>query len=74
MAHLWQGKILVSTLLMVSMIYYLNPAMAQWIEWSLLEKITSLAMLIGVGGLVFVSSLLLLGIRPSTFKTAALSG
>ncbi len=65
------SKIVISTLLMVSVIYYFNPVIERWIEWSLLDKVTSLAMLISLGGLVFLISLLLLGIRPRTFKTAA---
>ena len=66
------SKILVSTLLMVGMITYFNPAIGQWIQWSLLDKISKLAMLISLGGLVFVMSLFLLGIRPRTFKAVAL--
>ena len=66
------SKILVSTLLMVGMITYFNPAIGQWIQWSLLDKISNLAMLISLGGLVFVMSLFLLGIRPRTFKAVAL--
>lgn len=66
------SKIVVSTLLMVSIIYYFNPAIEQWIEWPLLDKVASLAILISLGALVFVVSLLLLGIRPGAFKAAAL--
>ncbi|MFT5312178.1 MAG: putative peptidoglycan lipid II flippase [Paraglaciecola sp.] len=64
------GKIVISTLLMVSMITYFNPLIAQWLQWTLLDKVWNLAMLIFLGGLVFVMSLLLLGIRPKTFKGA----
>lgn len=49
---------------MVFVIQWQLQEMSVWLEWSLMDRIMVLAMLIGVGGLTYLFSALLLGIRP----------
>jgi putative peptidoglycan lipid II flippase len=65
------AKIAIATLVMVITIIYCNPAIEQWIEYSLLDKSFELSKLILLGGIVFLFSLLLSGVRPNNFRGAA---
>lgn len=60
-------KVMISALIMAFAILYFNPDMSSWIGLSLLEKIMLLSQLIVSGGVVFLLSLLVLGVRKSTF-------
>jgi putative peptidoglycan lipid II flippase len=48
-------------------IFMLNPIATLWVDFSLLDKIFELAKLILLGITVFATSLLILGVRKSTF-------
>ncbi|KLV04425.1 multidrug transporter MurJ [Photobacterium aquae] len=55
---------------MVGMLLWLSPAMAQWIDWSLVHRAGWLAALIGVGVVSYVAVVLLLGVRPRHLRAA----
>jgi len=63
-------KIVFSSALMGVVIYVFNPKAATWIDLHLVVKIFELAKLILIGAAVFVISLLVLGVRKSTFSAA----
>jgi putative peptidoglycan lipid II flippase len=48
----------------------LNPIAAYWVYLSLMDKIFELAKLISLGVTVFTISLLILGVRKSTFSAS----
>lgn len=56
-------KVLLAAIIMGSVIWYLAPAIELWQGMAMLKKITWLGSLIGVAVLVYVSALLLFGIR-----------
>lgn len=55
---------------MVGMLLWLSPAMAQWIDWSLVHRAGWLAALISVGVVSYVAVVLLLGVRPRHLRAA----
>ena len=63
-------KIIFASSLMGTAIFMLNPIAASWVEFSLITKIFELAQLITIGATVFAISLLVLGVRKSTFSGA----
>jgi putative peptidoglycan lipid II flippase len=63
-------KIVVASTLMGFVIFILNPAAAYWVDFSLIDKIIELAKLISIGATVFSISLLILGVRKSTFSAS----
>jgi putative peptidoglycan lipid II flippase len=65
-------KIVISSALMGIVIFMLNPISASWVDFSLINKIFELAKLIAIGAAVFAMSLLVLGVRKSTFSAAKL--
>lgn len=63
-------KIIFSSTLMGTAIFMLNPIAASWVEFSLLNKVFELAQLITIGATVFAISMLITGVRKSTFLGA----
>lgn len=63
-------KLMVAASAMVAAIMALLQEMAVWLSWSLTDRAMMLAMLIGVGGLVYLLCALLLGIRPRHLRAA----
>jgi putative peptidoglycan lipid II flippase len=63
-------KLVLAGGVMVAAIIYLQEDMTVWLSWSLMERVMMLALLIGVGGLVYLLCALLLGIRPRHLKAA----
>lgn len=63
-------KIMVASALMGTVIYNLSPVLNAWVEFSLINKIYQLAQLILIGAGVFVLSLLVFGVRKSTFSAS----
>ncbi|MBL4631976.1 MAG: polysaccharide biosynthesis C-terminal domain-containing protein, partial [Paraglaciecola sp.] len=61
-------KIVLASTLMGTVIFMLNPIVAYWVDFSLINKIFELSKLTGIGATVFAVSLLLLGVRKSTFS------
>ena len=64
------GKIVLACILMGSSIYFFNPSTEVWVEMTLMLKIAELAKLIFLGVTVFACSVLILGVRKSTFSSA----
>ncbi|MCL1087607.1 murein biosynthesis integral membrane protein MurJ [Shewanella glacialipiscicola] len=62
------AKAVVSTALMVIVLYYFLPSQQIWLNWHLLERAKALIGLISVGALSYLLGLLLLGIRPWSIK------
>lgn len=62
------AKAVVSTVLMVLVLYYLLPSQAVWLDWSLFERAKALFGLIAIGAVSYFVSLLVLGIRPWSLK------
>lgn len=60
-------KIVSASILMGIVIFIFNPIPNAWVNLSLLDKILELAQLILFGALVFIASLLTLGVRKRTF-------
>jgi putative peptidoglycan lipid II flippase len=63
-------KIVFASTLMGIVIFMLSPVTSAWVDFSLLGKIFELAQLISLGASVFVVSLLILGVRKSTFSAS----
>jgi putative peptidoglycan lipid II flippase len=63
-------KIVFASTLMGIVIFMLSPVTTAWVDFSLLGKIFELAQLISLGASVFVVSLLILGVRKSTFSAS----
>jgi putative peptidoglycan lipid II flippase len=63
-------KIVIASTLMGIVIFLLNPIAASWVDYSLIDKIFELVKLISVGAAVFGISLLVLGVRKSTFSAS----
>lgn len=61
-------KVIIASLIMAAIIFWFNPASQQWLDLSLLMKVTELAKLIALGGLSFVVCLLIMGVRKRTFQ------
>lgn len=58
------AKVLVAVAAMVALLVYLAPAVAQWAQWTFIERASHLLLLIGSGALLYLVVLLLVGIRP----------
>jgi putative peptidoglycan lipid II flippase len=63
-------KIVFASTLMAVAIFVFNPIATAWIEFHLINKIFELAKLILIGAVVFATSLLVLGVRKSTFSAS----
>lgn len=67
---LFIGKLIIASLIMVAVVIWLLADMQQWLSWGLTQRVTTLTMLIGVGGASYLFTLLLLGIRVKDLKAA----
>ncbi|MGS2720288.1 murein biosynthesis integral membrane protein MurJ [Paraglaciecola aestuariivivens] len=65
-------KILLASGLMAATIYYFNPSTQHWVSYGLFEKIQQLTQLIFMGAGVLAVSLLVFGVRISTFSATVL--
>jgi putative peptidoglycan lipid II flippase len=65
-------KIVIASAVMGMVIFMLNPISASWVDFTLIDKIFELATLIAIGAAVFALSLLVLGVRKSTFSAVKL--
>ena len=63
-------KLLVAGGLMVAAILSQLESMTVWLSWTLLERGTTLAALIGLGAGVYLITLLILGVRLKDLKAA----
>ncbi|WP_428466331.1 murein biosynthesis integral membrane protein MurJ [Photobacterium minamisatsumaniensis] len=64
-------KLVIAGTAMVVMLLSVLPAMTQWLGWTLLMRVGWLVGLIGVGALVYLVSVLLLGVRPRHLRAAS---
>jgi putative peptidoglycan lipid II flippase len=62
------AKAVVSTALMVVVLYYFLPSQQIWLDWHLFERAKALIGLILAGAVSYLLGLLLLGIRPWSIK------
>mgnify|MGYP006090310741 FL=1 len=63
-------KVVFASTLMAIVIFTLSPIATYWVELSLINKIYELAKLISLGAIVFVFSLLIMGVRKDTFSAS----
>lgn len=63
-------KIVCATAMMVMALVYLLPSTAAWVDWHTGERIMHLVRLIGIGGLTYLITLIILGIKPWRFRQA----
>lgn len=61
-------KTLLATVVMVALLLYFSPEQAQWLDWSLIERMSHLFALILGGALGYFIALVLLGIHPWRLK------
>lgn len=65
------AKAVVSTALMVVVLYCFLPSQSQWLEWHLIERGKALMGLIALGAVTYLLGLLVFGIRPWSMKRGA---
>lgn len=65
------AKAVVSTALMVVVLYYFLPSQSQWLEWHLIERGKALMGLIALGAVTYLLGLLVFVIRPWSMKRGA---
>jgi putative peptidoglycan lipid II flippase len=63
-------RLVIAVAAMVVVLRWQLQDMQQWLSWGLSERIVSLTVLIGLGGLTYLVALLILGIRPKDVKAA----
>jgi putative peptidoglycan lipid II flippase len=66
------GKIVLACMAMAYTLAVFTPDISDWLEFSLWIKILQLMQLIAIGGAVFTLSLVILGVRKSSFSVAQL--
>ncbi|GAL24850.1 proposed peptidoglycan lipid II flippase MurJ [Vibrio variabilis] len=63
-------RLVVAVAAMVAVLQWQLQDMQQWLSWGLSERILTLMVLIGLGGVTYLVALLILGIRPKDVKAA----
>lgn len=66
-------QVIAATLLMVAALQFVTPEIAVWLALDFVDKAWRLSWIIATGGGVFVLSLLLLGVRPASFRNPKVS-
>jgi len=61
-------KLIVAGCVMIATILWQLQTIDVWLDWSITERIMMLAMLIGIGGLVYIITAVILGIRLNHLK------
>lgn len=64
-------KLVIAGVAMVAAVLWLNPAMDIWLSWSFGSRCLQLAILIGAGALVYLMSVLVMGVRIRHLKAAS---
>jgi putative peptidoglycan lipid II flippase len=67
---LFVGKLIIAGGLMVAAIVWKLEEMAVWLSWSLSERVMWLTMLIGLGAVVYLVTLVIMGVRLKDLKAA----
>ncbi|PSW19049.1 murein biosynthesis integral membrane protein MurJ [Photobacterium sanctipauli] len=65
------AKLALAGAAMVGGLLAVLPAMAQWLEWTLVMRVIWLAGLIGAGALVYLVAVVVLGVRPRHLRAAS---
>lgn len=64
-------RLIVATLGMYGVLWYLSPALETWVHWSFIRAALELGKLVLIGGAVYLGLSGVLGLRPADLKTAA---
>lgn len=64
------GKLIVAALFMAALLWFVTPAIELWYEFSVGQKLVWLFACIGAGAITYVTSLLILGVRPRDLKSS----
>lgn len=67
------GRVIFASALFVVVLYFLNPTIETWIQWSTIMRVLVLTPLILLGILVYVLSLFITGLRPSDLFKSEMS-
>ena len=62
------AKLIIACIAMAVFIYYFNPSLNQWSGWQTWQRITRLSILISVAIIIYLGSLMLLGLRTRDLK------
>ncbi len=62
------GRIVLATLLMAAVVWWLTPEQLQWLQWSWWQRLSNILPICLAGALVYFIVLGLLGVRPGHFK------
>ncbi len=68
----WILRVAVAGLVMTALLLWWTPPLRVWTDWSVLERVWSLFILIGAGGACYVTVLVVLGLRPRHLGTDAM--
>jgi len=61
-------KVIFSSIIMLLCLWWINPGPEVWAHWNIITRLGSLSGLIIVGISIYLSLLMLLGLRPSQFR------
>jgi len=61
-------RLVISGSVMVYVILWLQPALSVWLHWTMMERVMVLALFIGSGGLIYLLTAVLLGVRLRHFS------
>ncbi|WP_343299965.1 murein biosynthesis integral membrane protein MurJ [Vibrio sp. Of7-15] len=62
-------KLVLAGISMSAVVYWILPEMAIWLDWSLMERVSTLTGLIALGAGVYLITLLILGVRLRHLRT-----
>ncbi|MFU8837941.1 MAG: murein biosynthesis integral membrane protein MurJ [Thiohalomonadaceae bacterium] len=58
-------QVLIANLLMLALLFWLNPPLAEWLAWGAGQRASTLAGLVGAAIFIYIAVLLAVGIRPA---------
>ena len=64
----FMSRVVVATGIMTALLLWIDPGAAYWLDTPLLQRTVSLLGLVGGGALVYLVSLLVLGVRPAQLR------
>lgn len=64
-------RITIASVGMILFLWFVTPELATWIEWTRMQRVLNLSMLVTVSGLIYGGVLLTLGVRPREFALRA---
>jgi putative peptidoglycan lipid II flippase len=60
-------NVVAASAIMTAVLFALTPALAEWSDWSAIQRGLNLTALVALGLTIYVVSLLALGVRPRNF-------